>query len=103
MDTRDEYSQTVSYFHFHFIFTIIKRLTIDYFSLFFSDANNVKRLCNNFNFVDFLLNLIPVLKWLPKYSIKNNLAGDVSAGITVAVMHIPQGIYTRFTCDCVFK
>lgn len=98
MDTRDEYSQTVSLCHV--IVAIVKRLTIDH-PLFFSDANNVKRLCNNFSFVEFLLNLIPVLKWLPKYSIKNNLAGDVSAGVTVAVMHIPQGIYTRFSCACI--
>lgn len=29
---------------------------------------------------------------MPKYSIKNYLVGDITAGITVAVMHIPQGI-----------
>lgn len=35
---------------------------------------------------------MPVLKWLPKYSIKTKLVGDITAGITVAVMHIPQGM-----------
>lgn len=38
------------------------------------------------------MNIIPVLKWLPKYSLKNDLPGDISAGVTVAVMHIPQGM-----------
>lgn len=55
------------------------------------DLNTVKKSYNNFNFIHFVLNLIPVLKWLPKYSIKGDLPGDISAGITVAVMHIPQG------------
>lgn len=51
----------------------------------------MKKSYDKFSIVQFILNLIPVLKWLPKYSIKNNLPGDISAGITVAVMHIPQG------------
>ncbi|XP_031640973.1 solute carrier family 26 member 10-like [Contarinia nasturtii] len=55
-------------------------------------ADNVKKSCFNFNIVQFLLNLIPVLRWLPKYSLKQDLPGDLSAGITVAVMHIPQGM-----------
>lgn len=58
---------------------------------FISDISNVKRSCENFSLIQFILNLIPVLKWLPKYSLKRDLPGDISAGITVAVMHIPQG------------
>lgn len=57
----------------------------------FSDISNIKRSCDNFSVIQFILNLIPVLKWLPKYSLKHDLPGDISAGITVAVMHIPQG------------
>jgi len=34
---------------------------------------------------------LPVLTWASQYS-KQNLKGDVSAGITVAVMLIPQGM-----------
>ena len=33
----------------------------------------------------------PILEWLPNYQ-KSNLPGDVSAGITVGVMLIPQGM-----------
>ena len=34
---------------------------------------------------------IPILDWLPNYK-KKNLSGDISAGITVGVMLIPQGM-----------
>ncbi len=34
---------------------------------------------------------IPILDWLPRYS-KSDLEGDVSAGLTVGVMLIPQGM-----------
>jgi len=34
---------------------------------------------------------LPVLSWLPKYS-KNELKGDLAAGLTVGVMLIPQGM-----------
>ncbi len=39
-----------------------------------------------------LLNLFPILTWLPKYNIKDDLANDVAAGFTVAVMQVPQGL-----------
>jgi solute carrier family 26, other len=39
-----------------------------------------------------LYSIVPVLEWLPRYSIKENLIGDITAGVTVAVMHIPQGM-----------
>lgn len=54
----------------------------------------MERSCRSFSFLQFIYNLIPVIKWLPDYSIKNYLPGDVTAGITVAVMHIPQGTFT---------
>ena len=34
---------------------------------------------------------IPILSWLPSYN-KAALSGDLSAGLTVGVMLIPQGI-----------
>lgn len=66
----------------------------------FTDTQHVKKSCDNFSFIQLILNLIPVLRWLPKYSLKNDLPGDISAGFTVAVMHIPQGMpndtFTKF-------
>lgn len=35
---------------------------------------------------------MPVLDWMPKYPFKKNLIGDITSGLTVAVMHIPQGM-----------
>uniref|UniRef100_A0A8D8M1I0 Sulfate transporter n=1 Tax=Cacopsylla melanoneura TaxID=428564 RepID=A0A8D8M1I0_9HEMI len=39
-----------------------------------------------------LVNLFPILDWLPKYKWKTDLSQDVIAGITIAVVHIPQGM-----------
>jgi SulP family sulfate permease len=39
-----------------------------------------------------ILHYMPILDWLPGYRIKKQLRGDLLAGITVAVMTIPQGM-----------
>ncbi|VDL73240.1 unnamed protein product [Nippostrongylus brasiliensis] len=39
-----------------------------------------------------LLDFIPILKWLPNYSIRENLMHDMLAGFTVGIMHVPQGM-----------
>lgn len=39
-----------------------------------------------------LLSVVPALRWVPTYRVRDQLLGDVIAGITVAVMHIPQGM-----------
>ncbi|KAK9310456.1 hypothetical protein QLX08_000212 [Tetragonisca angustula] len=39
-----------------------------------------------------LKNTIPLIGWLSTYNWKRDMLGDVIAGITVAVMHIPQGM-----------
>ena len=41
--------------------------------------------------VNFFKKYIPILSWLPNYN-KEALSGDLSAGLTVGVMLIPQGI-----------
>ncbi|CAF3416321.1 unnamed protein product [Rotaria sp. Silwood1] len=38
------------------------------------------------------LDKIPLLRCLKEYNIRKNLLGDIFAGITVAIMHIPQGM-----------
>ncbi|GMR59614.1 hypothetical protein PMAYCL1PPCAC_29809 [Pristionchus mayeri] len=35
---------------------------------------------------------LPILDWLPKYNIRENLHGDLIAGLTVGIMHVPQGM-----------
>ncbi|KAL1460017.1 hypothetical protein WDU94_011958 [Cyamophila willieti] len=40
----------------------------------------------------WLVYLFPILDWLPKYKWKTDLSQDIVAGITIAVVHIPQGM-----------
>ncbi|XP_045113583.1 prestin-like isoform X1 [Portunus trituberculatus] len=35
---------------------------------------------------------LPILTWLPSYNLRQSLLGDIIAGVTVAIMHIPQGM-----------
>jgi solute carrier family 26, other len=53
---------------------------------------NLINLIRSINVIRFLFSICPVLKWLPRYSIKNNLINDVVTGFTVAVLHVPQGM-----------
>ncbi|MFT7519685.1 MAG: SulP family sulfate permease, partial [Kiritimatiellia bacterium] len=39
----------------------------------------------------YISQFIPVISWLPKYK-ASDIRGDVTAGLTVAVMIIPQAI-----------
>lgn len=41
--------------------------------------------------IHFITSLIPILGWLPKYKIKQDLFSDIIAGFTVAMVHLPQG------------
>lgn len=43
------------------------------------------------NFLQSIKGYIPILEWLPKYQ-KTDLQGDLSAGLTVGIMLIPQGM-----------
>ncbi|ROT75398.1 putative prestin-like [Penaeus vannamei] len=35
---------------------------------------------------------VPVLSWLPAYNFREHFIGDLIAGVTIAIMHIPQGM-----------
>ncbi|KAG7202324.1 hypothetical protein KM043_018656 [Ampulex compressa] len=48
--------------------------------------------CKNIKPVSCLKKTIPLIDWLSSYDWKNHILGDIVAGITVAVMHIPQGM-----------
>ncbi|XP_031549091.1 sulfate transporter-like [Actinia tenebrosa] len=37
-------------------------------------------------------NCFPIIKWLPNYSLKNDILADFTGGLTVGIMHIPQGL-----------
>ncbi|OQV17022.1 Pendrin [Hypsibius exemplaris] len=40
----------------------------------------------------FLMGAFPILKWIPRYRVKQYLAKDCIAGFTVGIMNIPQGM-----------
>lgn len=57
-----------------------------------SDMQSVQKSVKKISFSAILHFLVPVTLWLPNYNCKKNLFGDIASGITVAVMHIPQGM-----------
>lgn len=40
---------------------------------------------------DVLQSWFPIFEWLPGYNVRRDLAHDIAGGLTVAIMHIPQG------------
>lgn len=44
------------------------------------------------NFARTIVSFLPILNWLPRYELKTNLLHDVIGGLTVGIMHVPQGI-----------
>jgi solute carrier family 26 protein len=67
--------------------------------------NYIKQQCASLSFISCLnafLNKIPLLRCLKEYNIRKNLFGDIIAGITVAIMHIPQGRKTYFAEICFY-
>ncbi|CEF68820.1 FI18412p1 [Strongyloides ratti] len=45
-----------------------------------------------------IFSFIPILTWLPKYKIKDDLIPDIISGITTGILHVPQGIaYAKIT------
>lgn len=41
--------------------------------------------------VGVVLGFFPIMKWLPNYSLRNDTLPDLIGGLTVGIMHIPQG------------
>ncbi|KAJ6668015.1 hypothetical protein lerEdw1_016336 [Lerista edwardsae] len=66
--------------------------------------------------ISFFLKLFPVIEWLPRYSVKEQLLGDVISGLLVGIVAIPQsisysvlasqdpiyGLYTNFFCAIIY-
>lgn len=54
--------------------------------------NELKKWWKNFSIISCFISLFPIFEWLPKYNIKTDLFPDFIAGITISILHIPQGI-----------
>ncbi|KAG8187975.1 hypothetical protein JTE90_025743 [Oedothorax gibbosus] len=52
--------------------------------------NNFSVSCECVN--NFMKRAFPIIRWLPDYSIKNDLFLDVLTGITILILHVPQGM-----------
>ncbi|KAG8435935.1 hypothetical protein GDO86_007147 [Hymenochirus boettgeri] len=39
-----------------------------------------------------LMKYLPIVRWLPRYSFKEWIMGDIISGISVGIMHLPQGL-----------
>ncbi len=38
-----------------------------------------------------LFGFVPIFSWLPKYNFRRDILNDIIAGLTIGIMHIPQG------------
>lgn len=45
---------------------------------------------------------MPSIEWLSNYNWKEDLSGDLISGMTVAIMHIPQGNAILYKLTLVF-
>ncbi|XP_065214400.1 solute carrier family 26 member 6-like isoform X2 [Planococcus citri] len=52
----------------------------------------IKHKREKLNILQILVSIFPILEWLPKYKWHTDLFHDIVSGLTVAIMHIPQGI-----------
>ena len=44
-----------------------------------------------------LRSVLPITKWVPEYDVKRDLLNDIAAGITVGIVHLPQGMSQQCT------
>lgn len=47
--------------------------------------------CSQLHCLHLLKQRMPIFNWLPKYRLRKWILGDTVAGLTVGILHIPQG------------
>ncbi|XP_053953496.1 solute carrier family 26 member 6 [Anastrepha ludens] len=57
-----------------------------------SIPSGMRRSWSNWSFLSLFAGIVPIVQWLPRYSLRRDTMGDIVAGITVAIMNIPHGM-----------
>lgn len=76
------------------LFTPVHRHSVDY-----SDNKHLHSVytklascsCSWVRCLRFIIRLAPIIRWLPKYVVKEDLLADLTGGVTVGIMHVPLG------------
>ena len=55
-----------------------------------SEARSCVAQCSGAGLLSWARALVPILSWLPAYRWREDALSDLVAGLTVAIMHIPQ-------------
>ncbi|XP_030372012.1 solute carrier family 26 member 10 [Scaptodrosophila lebanonensis] len=57
-----------------------------------SIPSSLRSCWQSWSFFSLFTGIIPILQWLPQYSLRRDLIGDIISGFTVAIMNIPHGM-----------
>ncbi|XP_067644559.1 prestin isoform X2 [Eurosta solidaginis] len=57
-----------------------------------SIPSGMRRSWQQWSFLSLFTGIIPIVQWLPRYSLRRDAMGDIIAGVTVAIMNIPHGM-----------
>jgi hypothetical protein len=68
------------------------RLPQQEFSFIHQIRNQCEKSLKKFSFISWFVSLFPIINWLPKYKVKTYFLPDFIAGITISILHVPQGI-----------
>ncbi|VDO60672.1 unnamed protein product [Heligmosomoides polygyrus] len=77
--------------HFGYITPDVENKLVHHSARFF--GRFVRPFTDFSSFWKTLLSFLPILQWLPRYNIKDNLLHDMIGGLMVGVMHVPQGSF----------
>lgn len=55
-------------------------------------TDTAETFCLKSPIIQWLLAIFPCINWMRKYNIKNNLISDIITGVTVSIIHVPQGM-----------